>query len=125
MLLAHHKALMEIARREWERSHGRVAAPAELLQLLMEDPELAWLRLLSSKIARLDAVLVDPEEGAAEDLVADLEQLILERGPEEVEFQLRYEAALAGSADVSLLHVQVAQAMRRLRGVSFTLYDPS
>lgn len=116
---------MEIGRREWERAHGRVAAPGELLRLLMEDPELAWLRLLSSKIARLDAILVDPQEGDAEDLVAELDRLILERGPEEAEFQLRYEAALAGSADVSLLHVQVVHAMRRLRGMTFTLHDPS
>lgn len=91
----------------------------------MEDTELAWLRLLSSKIARLDAILVDPQEGDAEELVAELDRLILERGPEEAEFQLRYEAALASSADVSLLHVQVVHAMRRLRGVTFTLHDPS
>ena len=124
-LVAHHKALMEIARGEWERAHGRVAAPGELLRLLMEDSELAWLRLLSSKIARLDALLVDPQQGDAEELVADLDRLILDRGPEEAEFQLRYEAVLAGSADVALFHVQVVHAMRRLRGVTFTLHDPS
>jgi hypothetical protein len=124
-LVDHHKVLMEIARREWERAHGRVAGPAELLNLLMEDPDLAWLRLLSSKIARLDAILDDPEEGAAETLVADLDRLILERGPEEAEFQLRYEFALAESADVSLLHVRVVRAMRSVRGVRLDLHDPS
>jgi hypothetical protein len=124
-LVEHHKFLMEIARREWERAHGRTAGPGELLHLLMEDPDLAWLRLLSSKIARLDAILDDPEEGAAETLVAELDRLILERGPEEAEFQLRYESALAGSADVSLLHVQVVHAMRSVRGVALSLLDPS
>ncbi|MCA9727879.1 MAG: hypothetical protein KC729_09370 [Candidatus Eisenbacteria bacterium] len=124
LLLHQHKVLMEMARREWERAEGRVAGPGELLHLLMEDPALAWLRLLSSKVARLDAILDDPEDGQAETLVAEVDGLILERGPEEAEFQIRYESALASSADATLLHVQLAHALRKVRG-PLPLLDPA
>jgi hypothetical protein len=107
---------MDLARRDWQKSHGRVVSAAELLNLLMQDPSLQWLRLLSSKIARLDEVLDEPESVAAEALVREVDELIVEGGPDQAEFQLHYQAALQASADAALLHVKIAHALRRVRG---------
>ena len=35
----------------YERMHGRVASRGELLQLVVRDPEFAWIRALSALIA--------------------------------------------------------------------------
>lgn len=51
-----HRALMERARRDYERGHSVVLKPAELLQLLTTDPYFEWLRGLSELIVDIDVV---------------------------------------------------------------------
>ena len=50
-----HRALMERARRDYEREHG-VVSPGELLQLLTTDPYFEWLRGLSELMVDIDLV---------------------------------------------------------------------
>ena len=51
-----HRALMERARRDYEREHPGVLKPAELLQLLATDPYFEWLRGLSELMVDVDAI---------------------------------------------------------------------
>ena len=54
-LLSLHQALVEFERRGYEKTHGRTAS-GEFLQVLLREPELAWLAPLTSLIARLDDI---------------------------------------------------------------------
>jgi hypothetical protein len=42
-----HKALLEIERKSYERIHGTINS-GELLQLAINHPQFAWLRLVSA-----------------------------------------------------------------------------
>jgi len=57
-LRAVHRALIDAQRAEYEREHGRVA-PAEFLQVLINDPAYAWLGPLTGLVAKLDEALAD------------------------------------------------------------------
>lgn len=61
-LLELHRALIATTRVDFEREHGRVSTSGELLGLLTDHEFFAWLRPLSSLVARLDS---SPEDGAA------------------------------------------------------------
>lgn len=54
-----HRALMERARRDYEREHVKIANPGELLQLLASDPYFSWLRSLSELMVDIDVVRDD------------------------------------------------------------------
>lgn len=49
-----HKVLIEAVRLDYERSHGRIENPIELLRLVAYDPQFAWLRPLSRLLVDLD-----------------------------------------------------------------------
>ena len=53
-LLEFHKRLIEAARIEYEKEHGRIASSGEYLRLLTEEESFAWLRPFSSLILALD-----------------------------------------------------------------------
>jgi hypothetical protein len=52
-----HQSLVEQVRRDWERTHGRVAGPRALLELLLEEPFFAWLRPISRVMVEIDDLL--------------------------------------------------------------------
>ena len=51
-----HRALMERARRDYEREHGVALSPVEQLRLLTTDPFFDWLRGLSELMVDIDLV---------------------------------------------------------------------
>ncbi len=51
-----HRALMERARRDYEREHNVTLSPVERLQLLTTDPFFDWLRGLSELMVDIDLV---------------------------------------------------------------------
>ncbi|HEV7803228.1 MAG TPA: hypothetical protein VGP15_19305 [Burkholderiales bacterium] len=51
-----HRALMDRARRDYEREHLVAVEPGELLQLLTTDPYFEWLRGLSELMVDIDVV---------------------------------------------------------------------
>jgi len=51
-----HRALMERARRDYEREHKAVLSPVEQLRLLTTDPFFDWLRGLSELMVDIDLV---------------------------------------------------------------------
>jgi hypothetical protein len=119
-LLHHHRALLELAQRDYERAAGRVS-PTELVGLLMQHPAFGWLRMLSSLIARLDEILDQPEPGEAEAVIATASRLLLDLDANDGGFQARYREALQQSPDVVLSHARVAKLLRGLRTTRFAV----
>ena len=69
-LLDLHKTLIDIERERYERAHGRVENPAQILRLLVEDPWFAWLRPLAQLIVQIDARMADEPRMQVGDLDA-------------------------------------------------------
>ena len=112
-LLHLHKTLLDWERSAYERIHGRASA-GELLKVIVEDPQFAWLRPISELIVRIDET-VDKE---AEDTPADVNALIVraravvaadEAGPPNAQ---RYYAALQEHPDAVLAHRAVTKVLK-------------
>jgi hypothetical protein len=82
-LLAVHKELLDRARTDYERTHGR-QTPAQLWNLLIGDPFFAWLRPLSGAVAQLDELLATETDRAPyRALAGDLRRMLLSGDPED------------------------------------------
>src|SRR5437667_11248938 len=55
-LLHLHQTLLEIERKSFERTHGRVNS-GELLQLVINHAQFAWLRMVSALVVQIDEML--------------------------------------------------------------------
>lgn len=111
-LLHLHHALLEMQRKSFERIHGRVNG-GELLQLVINHEQFAWLRIISALIVQIDEMLdADEPAGAAEmiSLVAAARQLFTET--EDQAFQQKYQAALQQDSEVVLAHSALMKLLR-------------
>jgi hypothetical protein len=116
-LLHLHKTLLDWERSAYERLHGRVTA-SELLNVIVEHPQFAWLRPISELIVRIDQT-VDSEEP---DSAADIEALIAraravvspdESGPPNAK---RYHQALQEHPDAVFAHREVSKVLKDSAG---------
>src|SRR5712692_4018521 len=93
-LLHLHQTLLEIERKSFERTHGRVNS-GELLQLVINHAQFAWLRMVSALVVQIDEML-DADEPVTDadviNLIGGARQLFTES--EDREFQQQYQAAL-------------------------------
>ncbi len=112
-LLHLHKTLLDWERAAYERVHGRVTA-SEMLNVIVEHPQFAWLRPISELIVRIDQT-VDSEEP---DTAADIEALLAraravisadETGPPNAR---RYYAALQEHPDAVFAHRAVSKVLK-------------
>lgn len=107
-----HKALIEAERDEYEQVHGRVA-PAELLQLLLGDPQFAWLRSISELIVQIDELSErdePPTPAQANDVLGLVRQLLTETDAR-TEFARRYAETLQRRPDLVVAHGHVIRAL--------------
>jgi len=56
-----HHRLLVATQKSFEKLHGRVESPGQLLQLAVHDPLFAWLRPLSAQLALLDELAESDE----------------------------------------------------------------
>ncbi len=89
-LLDLHGVLVDSQRIDYERAQGRTSA-AQFLQVLINDPALAWLKPLTALVAQLDEVLDDDGD-----------------------FQRKYRDELQRNPDVLVVHGKLMQALQRL-----------
>src|SRR3954447_3448452 len=78
-LLGIHKALIDHERARYERAHGAVGGPVDLLHVLIHNPFFAWLRPMSALIVQIDefAWSKDPPDPAAgRALLAEAKRLL-------------------------------------------------
>jgi hypothetical protein len=117
-LLRLHKLLLDLERRDYERTRGRIGNSYEFLQLVLKDPWFDWLHRLSELIVQIDESL-DTREAETPTTEEDAKALI-ERAknllaPSEsgTQFQKNYFLALQQSPDVVLLHSEVMRLLGR------------
>jgi hypothetical protein len=108
-----HRTLLEWERAAYERVHGRTSA-AEMLKIIVENPQFTWLRPLSELIARIDALLDAVEPDVVVDVGAIVGQARLLTSPDEAgtPYARSYYAALQQVPDVVFAHRRVTNVLR-------------
>jgi hypothetical protein len=111
-LLALHKLLLDRERQAYEERHG--PAPAhELLRLLLQDEQFAWLRPLSMLVARMDDLVDSDEPVSAEEAQrAYGEAYRLLGSGDRGAFQDKYRDALQASPDIVMTHASIRAVLR-------------
>jgi hypothetical protein len=111
-LLHLHQKLLEMERKSFERTHGRVNS-GELLQLVINHPQFAWLRMISALVTQIDELL-DADETATDDdfmnLITQARKLFEASGNED--FRDKYQTALQQEAEVVMAHSSLMKLLR-------------
>ena len=110
-LLRLHGVLLDRERRAYEERHGSIAS-RELLHLLLHDARFAWLRSLSSMIAKIDEVVDADEPLPPQSLQSAFREAhrLLKSGTGG-DFQDKYHLALQDSPDVIMAHAAVSRVL--------------
>ena len=113
-LLHLHKTLLDWERKAYDRAHGR-ASPAEVLSIVMRDPQFAWLHPLSELIVRIDTMLdvEHPEPRAELDAILRQARALVTPGDAGTVYAQRYRTALQEVPDAVLAHGAVSGVLKR------------
>jgi len=117
-LLQLHKTLIDWQRADYERVRGRLQA-TQLLNVIFNDPEFAWLRSMSGLIVRIDEALeVKPPKEPIESgpLVAAARDLIAPDAGSA--YAQRYHAALQELPEAVLAHRDLVILLKLQRPAS-------
>ena len=111
-LLHLHQTLLEMERKDFERTHGRVNS-GEMLQLVINHAQFAWLRMVSALVVQIDEML-DADEPVTD---ADVNNLItgarqLFTASDNKEFSDKYQAALQQEPEVVMAHSALMKLLR-------------
>ena len=112
-LLDLHKTLIDIERERYERAHGRVENPAQILRLLVEDPWFAWLRPLAQLIVQIDARMADEpplRAGDVDAFIAETRALLQSDGSGRG-FGESYQRILQDAPDAVVAHGRLMTAL--------------
>jgi hypothetical protein len=104
-----HKAILDAQKIAYERVHGRVESRGELLQLVVRDPEFAWIRALSALIAELDEWAESSHESREAEIAAVVRalQTLIQPDGTNADFTTRYWALLEAAPDALVAHVRL------------------
>ena len=113
-LLRLHKTLLDQETAAYEGARGSVTR-GELLQLVINHKQFAWLHTISELIVRIDEMLSPKEPSLEADAQALLTQAQMLLTPSETgdQFQRRYYAALQSEPDAVLAHREVMQLFKK------------
>ena len=112
-LLHLHKTLLDMERADFERDFGRLNS-GQLLQLVINHAQFAWLRLISALVVQIDEMF-DAEEPAT---LNDVENVLAEAralftSPANEVFKEKYQAALQREPAVVMSHSDVMKLLGR------------
>lgn len=105
LLLKLHKSLLDHERRIYESINGP-KTPTEFLNLLLEDPDFAWLRKFSTLIVEIDEMFAQKDgysEEAVETHISALRSLIAMEDENE-DFRTKYQSGLQQDLDAAGQH---------------------
>lgn len=107
-----HKTLIDHERANYEWRHGTVPA-TQFLQLLMSDPQFAWLQFLSQLIVNMDELLDSKEPASQEkmDMLVSTAKKLLNPASIDAVFAEKYQDALQKEPAVILAHQRVRQVL--------------
>lgn len=111
-----HKQLIQIE----SQYFGDVGSPLELLQLVTNHPNFAWLQKLSGLMAQMDERLDDEEPVTAEDAVTfrrAIEALIGPSAQGDLEFRAKYNAMLHDGPELVMAHGAVRRQLSEIVAV--------
>ena len=121
LLLQLHKTLIDWQRTDYERVHGRLQT-TQLLDVMFNDPEFAWLRSMSGLIVRIDEALETKPSRPSEPPKAEIETGPLVAGARELvspepgtPYAQRYHAALQELPDAVLAHRDLVTLLKLKR----------
>ena len=111
-LLHLHKALLDDERLAYERVYGQVTS-GELLQLVINHEQFAWLHSISGLIVGIDEMLDADEPATSADAESLLTQArtLLKPSEEGTPFERKYYAALQRNPDIVLAHREVTKTL--------------
>ena len=111
-LLRLHKALLEMERINYEKVFGRVNS-GELLQIVLNHPQFAWLRIISALVVEIDEILNGEDPARVSDfaeLTSQTRRLLT--APENEEFKTKYQVAIQREPAVVMAHSNIMQLLR-------------
>jgi hypothetical protein len=111
-LLRLHKALLDEERLVYERVYGQVTG-GELLQLVINHEQFAWLHSISELIVSKDEML-DAEElmtSADPESLFTQARTLLKPSEDGTDFERKYYAALQRDPDIVLAHREVTKIL--------------
>lgn len=114
-LKALHRELVELTKAQYEKKFGRVNSPGELLRLLLNAPDFAWLHTMSELMVDIDELLVHPEisplDAAA--VRSEISKLVAPPELDTSDFYQKYKEALQ-SPDVAVSHGKLRKVLAEL-----------
>jgi hypothetical protein len=112
LLLALHKSLVDFERSIHEGTHGKVTS-GQFLNLLLEDPQFAWLRLFSTLIVDIDEMFAQKDGFEAEAVEVHLLKLrtIISFEEDDDEFNAKYRSALQQDPDAAGRHGELRRLL--------------
>lgn len=107
-LLHLHKLLLDTERIRYEQVRGQISN-SELLQLVINHDQFAWLHRLSELIVQIDELIHSDEPITSEAIAALIADVQILLTPDEVgnDFAVKYDMALQRNPDVVLAHADV------------------
>ena len=107
-LLHLHKLLLDTERIRYEQVRGQISN-SELLQLVINHDQFAWLHRLSELIVQIDELIHSDEPITSEAITALIADVRILLTPDEVgnDFAVKYDMALQRNPDVVLAHADV------------------
>lgn len=115
-LLRLHTVLLHSERAQYERDIQRIRSSREFLDLVLNDPAFAWLRVLSQLVVLIDETLEAekaPSPAEASRLARRAHELLSPLDTNGV-FEKPYLEALQRDPDVILAHAAALKLLRRL-----------
>jgi len=112
-LLHLHKTLLDWERSAYERIHGRTSA-GEMLTIIMEDQQFAWLRPISELIVRIDETLdmEAPDVPVGVDALVSRARSVVAPDDAGTAYAQRYHAALQAYPDAVFAHRGVTTVLK-------------
>lgn len=112
-LLHLHKTLLEMERADFERLFGRVTS-GELLQLVINHAQFAWLRPISALVVQMDEMLSAEEPATLDDVESLLvhARLLFTLTTDDA-FREKYQAALQREPAVVMAHAEITELLRK------------
>lgn len=113
LLLEQHKLLLDRERAEYEKRNGPIAGPGPFLTLVLEHPQFAWLRAISTLVVEIDEALSrrsKADQPLADALIAQARDLMRPR-EQGTDFQVQYYNAIQESPDIVILQCRIEQLL--------------
>ncbi|CAN5853046.1 hypothetical protein BH20ACI4_BH20ACI4_15820 [soil metagenome] len=104
-----HKVLLDAEKEKYEAANGKIPNPNVYLSLVIDDPQFAWLRKISSLIALIDeatSIRRPASQTEAEALLNEAKILLNFQDAEE-EFNNKFQNALQENKDAVLSYNEV------------------